>query len=90
MPPGRSGNTLKSAQAVPGNQCSRPLKRVFADPLVLLNFAAVGGVNGTLGYEGPFVPPGPVVSLNVSGLLLPCVSGVSISIIFGVTHSNFC
>ena len=26
MPPRRSGNTLKSAQTVPGNQCSRPLK----------------------------------------------------------------
>lgn len=44
MPPRRSGNILKSAQTVPGNQCSRPSKRVFTDPLVLLVFVGVGGV----------------------------------------------
>ena len=32
----------KSVAGVPGDQCLKVLKRVFADPLVLLGFAGVG------------------------------------------------
>ncbi len=101
MPPRRSGNTLKSAQTVPGNQCSRPLKRVFADPLVLLVFVGVGGVYAKMvtGQEGPY-PAAPGVHLgpplvkalfaaSQSRRALPNESSAPISEIFGVTHSNF-
>ena len=33
----------KSVADVPGNQCLKALKRVFADPLVLLSFVGMAG-----------------------------------------------
>jgi hypothetical protein len=88
MPPRRSGHTLKSAQTVPGNQCSRPLKRVFADPLVLLAFAGVGRLySKVLGWAEWL---GFVDSVLVGiGFPDPSVVCDSINVIFGVTHSNF-
>jgi hypothetical protein len=93
MPPRRSGNTLKSAQTVPGNQCSRPLKRVFADPLVLLVFVGVGGVYAKMVQDGPQAPASRLhSSLEFSAShtfgSFPPVFPASISEIFGVTHSN--
>lgn len=38
----------KSAAFVPGNQCLKALKRVFADPLVLLVFVGLGRVYGIM------------------------------------------
>jgi hypothetical protein len=85
MPPRRSGNTLKSAQTVPSNQCSRQLKRVFTYPLVLLVFIGVGGVCGALGQEGPVngLPSGSIGDAE----FFPSVVATSINLSFDVPLS---
>jgi hypothetical protein len=56
MPPIRRGSTLQSVAGVPLNQCLKPLKRVFADPLVLLGSAGMAGFEVKLGRKLPRCP----------------------------------
>jgi hypothetical protein len=80
MPPRRSGNTLKSAQTVPGNQCSRPSKRVFTDPLVLLVFVGVGGDGLCQDGQGPLFRL--EVFVFVTGYLFPGSDGAWGNVLF--------